>query len=109
VLLNAHLDNADQYASATQRDFFQRDFSRVFCFRPLRTSSDPPQELLVYRAHPGQWTLARMRSSGRPQPIAEQPGLFAREEIEQALSRAGPPAEEGPLEAIGSLFDRFGK
>ncbi|KAJ1629992.1 hypothetical protein T492DRAFT_1006650 [Pavlovales sp. CCMP2436] len=106
VLLNAHLDNADQYASAAQRDFFQGGFARVFCFRPLKTSSDPPQELLVYRAHPGQWTLARMRASGRPQAIAEQPGLFAREEIEQALSRAGPPAASGALEAIGNFFGK---
>jgi hypothetical protein len=106
VLLNAHLDNETPYASTAQRDYIRSEFERVFCFRPLVTSGDNPEELLVYRAFPGQWTLARMRSSGRPLPIAEQADLFSREELEQALIRAGP-LEKGALEALGSLFSNF--
>lgn len=102
ALLNAHLDS-EPFASEAQRDFFQVEFARTFCFRPVRTSGEPPEDLLVYKAHPQPWTLARMRASGRPRAIAEQAGRFQREDIEQALFKAGP-AEKGALEALGSFF-----
>lgn len=105
ALLNAHLDT-DPFSSAAQRDYFMTEFERVFCFRPVRTAGEIPEDLLVYRAFPMQWTLARMRASGRPKEIAQQPGLFARDDIEQALVRAGPP-EKGALETLSSFF-KFG-
>ncbi|KAG8458346.1 hypothetical protein KFE25_005193 [Diacronema lutheri] len=107
VLLNAHLDSAP-FGSAAQRDFFDAEFERVFCFRPVRTATEPPEQLLVYRAHPQPWTLARMRASGRPTAIAEQDARFSREDIERALARAAPDEPVGPLDAIGSFFSQIG-
>lgn len=108
VLLNGHLDSAAAFASPAQLGYFQSEFERVFCFRPLRTSAEPnAEELLVYRAFPEQWTLARMRASGRPLSIAQQPGLFSREQIEAALVQAGP-VERNPLDEIGSFFSQIG-
>lgn len=113
VMLNAHLDDGAAYASDAQREYFADTFERVFCFRPVRTagggpeSSEVGQELLVYRAFPAEWTLARMRKMGKPQELARQEEFFAREDIEEALERAGPP-EAGALEAISSFF-KLGK
>jgi hypothetical protein len=108
VLLNAHLDYAEPFASAAQRDYFAQTFERVFCFRPLVTGGERSEELLVYKAFPDGWTLARVRTAGAPQPIAEQPTPFAREDIERALERAGPAEPKpaaGPIEALSSLFN----
>ena len=102
ALLNAHLDDAE-FASKQQDAYFRDEFERVFCFRPVRTPEPNPQELLVYRAHPGPWKLGRMRSSGRPQELLAQDEFFSREDIEEALTKAGP-MEQGALEAIGSFF-----
>ena len=112
IILNGRFHDAEQPGgiSATSRSYFEDDgvggFKSVFCFltQPLGVGSKAPagDPVVLWRAFPGEWVLARKPAIGPPRKLLTRAGDDGRPrlpDLEEAIAKEG---EGGVLSGLFS-------
>jgi hypothetical protein len=85
ILLNARLSTVEKFSSESAANLFQKEFDPVFCLAAAPQTEAPG--CLFYRAHPGNWVLARKPKVGQPKPFLVTQHRPALHECQEAFDQ----------------------
>eukprot|EP00521_Asterionellopsis_glacialis_P013988 CAMPEP_0195308934 /NCGR_PEP_ID=MMETSP0707-20130614/38483_1 /TAXON_ID=33640 /ORGANISM="Asterionellopsis glacialis, Strain CCMP134" /LENGTH=356 /DNA_ID=CAMNT_0040373225 /DNA_START=94 /DNA_END=1161 /DNA_ORIENTATION=+ len=85
LLLNARLDNIENFGTDSSKTLFMDNFEPVFQLKAAPQDAAPG--CLLYRAYPNDWVMARKPKAGQPKPVFEQAQRPTSEECRQEYDK----------------------